>query len=145
MASQKSGSFSTLTKFFLITAVISIAVVTVFIQNPQSFQQEAARGGSKYTINVLTTYPVFAGNVYFNVVGRNISTGEMWLLNECRQNNTVVYQQYLKIAPDGNSGPFTLGPTPSWSSGGADCSATVELFQKGAFRPQGSASYTVNP
>lgn len=143
---QLWSSFSVITKLFVVTAVVAIFVTNFFIQYPQNFQQEAARGGnSKYTITLLTTYPVFAGSAYFNVTGGNISTGEMWLLNSCNQNSTVVYQQYLKIAPDGNSGPFTLGPTPSWSGDGAECSATVKLFRNGSFRSQGTITYTVAP
>jgi hypothetical protein len=144
--SQIWGSFNILTKLFLLTAVVSIMVVTIFIQNPQSFQQEAARGGnSRYTINLLTTNPIFAGSAYFNVSGKYIASGGMWLLNTCSQDKALVYQQYLKIAIDGNSGPFTLGPTPSWTSGGADCTVAVGLFQHGSFRPQASISYTVAP
>jgi len=143
--SQIWGSFNVLTKLFLLTAVVSIMVVTIFIQNPQSFQQEAARGNSRYTINLLTTHPIFAGSAYFNVSGKYIASGEMWLLNTCSKDKAIVYQQYLKIAMDGNSGPFTLGPTPSWSSGEADCTAAVGLFQHGSFRTQASISYTVAP
>lgn len=152
MAKKKSNSlgqiwssFNTLTKLFFVTAIVSIAVVTFYIQKQQTYIQEAARGMQKYTINLLTTYPVFAGNVYFHASGRDISTGQMWLLNECKQGNAVVYQQYLKIASDGNSGPFTLGPTPSWAEGAAECSATVELYRNGSFRPQSTITYTVNP
>lgn len=142
---QLWNSFNTLTKLFFLTAIVSIIVVPVFIQQQQHLFQEASRGNQKYTINLFTTYPVFAGNVYFHATGRNISTGQMWLMNECRQNNSVVYQQYLKIASDGNSGPFTLGPTPSWPEGGAECKATVQLYSKGSFKPQSSITYIVAP
>lgn len=141
---QLWNSFNTLTKLFFITAIVSIVVVTLFVQKQQNYMQEASRGMQKYTINLLTNYPVFAGNVYFHISGRDVSTGQMWILNECRQNNSIVYQQYLKIGSDGNSGPFTLGPTTSWTEGAAECSATVELFKDRSFRPRNSITYTVS-
>jgi hypothetical protein len=142
---QLWGSFNTLTKLFFLTAVASIIVATLFVQKQQDFIQEASRGMQKYTINLLTSYPVFAGNVYFHASGRNISTGDMWLFNQCKQNGSIVYQQYLKISSDGNSGPFTLGPTPTWSGGEAECMAIVESFSKGSFRPLESITYIVAP
>lgn len=142
---QVWNSFNTLTKLFLVTAAVSLVVVAVFISKQKELIKEAALGYQKYTINLLTTYPIFAGNVYFHTSGRNISTGKMWLFNECRQNNSIVYQQHLKIASDGNSGPFTLGPTHSWPEGSAECKATVGVFKNGSLRPHDSIIYTVAP
>lgn len=59
----------------------------------------------------------------------SIAGGEdgMWVRNECSQNGSfkpkdLVYAQFVRIE-GGVAGPFTLGPTLSWLSGGADCHA----------------------
>ena len=42
-----------------------------------------------------------------------------------------VYAQYIHLEPGIQQGPFTLGPTPSWQSGGADCSVGLLTFDRG--------------
>ena len=44
-----------------------------------------------------------------------------WAYAACSQNDTLVYAQYVMAS--GTTATFTLGPTPSWTSGPADCTA----------------------
>ena len=54
-------------------------------------------------------------------------TGGLWARADCYQNGTHVYAQYVNVDDTSSQdGPFTLGPTPSWSGGAASC--TVRLL-----------------
>ena len=47
---------------------------------------------------------------------------------ECFQDGVIVYRQYSRV--DNGSAPLTLGPTPSWTEGSADCTAELGEFDK---------------
>lgn len=52
-------------------------------------------------------------------------SGGLWARGECRQ-ESVVWVQYVNLdATSPQGGPFVLGPTPSWSGGGATCAVTL--------------------
>jgi hypothetical protein len=53
-----------------------------------------------------------------------------WVMAECFQSGTVVYRQYVKVDAN-NQAVLRLGPTPSWTSGGATCRADEGTFVKG--------------
>jgi hypothetical protein len=55
----------------------------------------------------------------------------VWAYAECAVNGYVVYRQYVK-GDANNQATFTLGPTPLWSSGGADCLAQEGYWFKGS-------------
>ncbi len=75
--------------------------------------------GSTVTISIADGNPHFGTEVVFAVDGGDDS---MWVRNECSQNGSLVYAEYNRVE-GGFAGPFTLGPTPSWSGGAADCHA----------------------
>ena len=51
--------------------------------------------------------------------------GGLWVRGECRQ-ESVVWVQYVNLDDTSTQdGPFVLGPTPSWSGGGATCTVTL--------------------
>lgn len=51
--------------------------------------------------------------------------GGLWARGECRQ-ESVVWVQYVNLDDTSTQdGPFVLGPTPSWSGGGAECNVTL--------------------
>ena len=50
----------------------------------------------------------------------NHYAGGLWARADCFQSGTIVYRQFAY--PDGT---FTLGPTPSWFGGAADCTVTL--------------------
>jgi hypothetical protein len=49
-----------------------------------------------------------------------------WVTVRCYQSGDQVYAQSNGIFPTSLGQTFTIGPTPSWQSGGADCTATLE-------------------
>ena len=53
-----------------------------------------------------------------------------WVMAECYQGGTIVYRQYVKVDPATHQAILTLGPTPSWSSGAASCSAEEGVWFK---------------
>ena len=54
-----------------------------------------------------------------------------WVFAECAQGGTVVYRQYVKAGAD-QTAVLTLGPTPSWTGGGATCFAQEGYWFKGS-------------
>ena len=55
------------------------------------------------------------------------ATASPWVTVKCSQNGSPVYQQSMAMYLGTlYSRTFTLGPTPAWQSGGADCTATLE-------------------
>lgn len=59
-----------------------------------------------------------------------------------------VYAQYVHLEPGIQQGPFTLGPTPSWSGGGATCTVKLLAFSypSGTFsNPLATDDFTVAP
>ncbi len=53
----------------------------------------------------------------------------IWAMAECYQDGTIVYRQYVRNGAD-NTVTFTLGPTPSWQAGAADCLAEEGYWGK---------------
>ena len=68
--------------------------------------------------------PYFGDRITFNV--STTATTQPWVTATCSQNGVVVYQQTQGFFPTYLYGQiFTLGPTPMWSAGAADCKATL--------------------
>jgi hypothetical protein len=70
--------------------------------------------------------------------------GAVWALAECYQNGTLVYAQYVK-ASSSNTATFTLGPTPMWQGGAANCTAEEGSWGKnGRWRVVASTTFNVS-
>jgi hypothetical protein len=54
------------------------------------------------------------------------ATDYPWVTVKCLQNGGLVYKQSNGIFPTSLNKIFTLGPTPSWTGGGADCTAYLQ-------------------
>jgi hypothetical protein len=54
------------------------------------------------------------------------ATDYPWVTVKCLQNGDLVYKQSNGIFPTSLNQTFTLGPTPSWTGGGADCTAYLQ-------------------
>jgi len=57
--------------------------------------------------------------------------GAVWAFAQCYQGGTLVYAEFVK-ATSSNTATFTLGPTPLWQGGSANCTA-----EEGAWGPNG--------
>ena len=56
------------------------------------------------------------------------ATAYPWVLLECSQNGSLVYQYSKGIFPTSLGQIFTLGPTPAWTGGDADCTARLQKW-----------------
>jgi len=54
------------------------------------------------------------------------STAYPWVLLECTQNGSLVYRHQNGIFPTSLMQVFTLGLTPAWTGGAADCTAYLQ-------------------
>ena len=83
-----------------------------------------ARGGDAGSTIVLDqTDPHFGDQVTFTI---STSVAKPWVRARCYQGGSLVYEQWHGMYPDYLWDPvFTLGPTPSWTSGGASCMADM--------------------
>jgi len=68
--------------------------------------------------------PHFGQKVTFAVY--TTATSYPWVTLKCSRNGALVYQASKGIFPTSLGQEFTLGPTPSWPSGDADCTAYLE-------------------
>ena len=61
------------------------------------------------------------------------------LANPTSQGTAVLQESWS------SSGTFTLGPTPSWSGGGADCTVTLQSHNGGKVTDYASDDFIVTP
>ena len=70
--------------------------------------------------------------------------GTVWAFAQCYQGGTLVYAQYVK-ASSSNTATFTLGPTPMWQGGDADCTAQEGYWgRNGRWRVVASTTFHVD-
>jgi hypothetical protein len=75
------------------------------------------------------------------------ATSYPYVTLKCTQGGSLVYQASKGIFPTSLGQNFTLGPTPSWQGGEADCTATLEDWdsysKNGSITPLASMSFHV--
>ncbi len=105
---------------FILALLVLGSVTGVDAHHKDGHDKGGKPGGSGVTIAIVEAPPfIFGQQINLNVVGNDGG----WIRNECRQSGSLVYAQFNRVQSGGSSGPFTLGPTPSWSEGGASCTA----------------------
>lgn len=75
-------------------------------------------------LNSTDGLPHYGQKVTFAV--STTATTQPWVVAKCYQNGTLVYQQANGIFSTSLGQIFTLGPTPAWSGGAADCTAYLQ-------------------
>jgi len=78
------------------------------------------------------------------------ATASPFVTLNCSQNGAPVYRLSLRMdLGTADSRTFTLGPTPAWQSGGADCTATLENWDgysnRGRITVLASKDFPVQP
>ena len=90
----------------------------------------AATGGtgtiSLVLLNSTDGLPHYAQQVTFAV--STTATSQPWVVVKCYQNGTLVYEQANGIFATSLGQTFNLGPTPAWTGGAADCTATLQIW-----------------
>ena len=67
-----------------------------------------------------------------------------WVRALCYQNGYLVFEQYRQF-DSSRRATLTLGPTPSWSSGSATCTAQDGYWRRGTtWRVTSTSSFTVS-
>jgi hypothetical protein len=70
--------------------------------------------------------PNFGDTVTFAV--QTTATTQPWVNLKCSQSGTLVSQESNGIFPGSADENFTLGGSPAWQSGAADCTATLYVW-----------------
>jgi len=87
----------------------------------------------------------FGQHVTFTV--STSATSYPYVTVDCTRGGMSVYHASRGIFPTSLSQTFALGPTPSWSSGDADCTATLENWdgygKRGGITPLASVPFHV--
>jgi hypothetical protein len=103
-------------------------------------------GGGTGTISLAfmdgATQADFAARVTFNV--STTATAYPYVHLMCRQNGVLVAEGRQGFFPTalGNQW-FTLGPTPAWQGGAADCTANLEKYASKGWSVLGSTGFHV--
>ena len=107
-------------------AAVLVSVLAIGLGTPNSDAAPGGNGKGRLTVSIAEGNPHFGTTITFAVDGKEPHNGNLWLANRCFQGGELVYGESQRVV-DGLAGPFTLGPTPSWSGGAADCEAQVWL------------------
>jgi hypothetical protein len=67
----------------------------------------------------------------------------LWVRATCSQNGVSVYRQNVQLDSSGRA-VLTLGPTPSWSGGAADCLADSAYYSNGRWRVVATDTFHVS-
>ena len=108
-----------------IVATLLLALSPVF-KPAEDIAGIAGVSAARTTGHITVPDGVFAGTTTATL---NPGGDTAWAYVECFQNGTLVYQQYLK-GNLSNEATFSLGPTPLWSSGAANCTAEEGYWGK---------------
>jgi len=72
------------------------------------------------------------------------SSGAVWVHAKCFQGGTLVFEQWRKYIADGTT-ELSLGPTPLWQSGSANCTAEEGSYgRNNRWRASGSTTFNVS-
>jgi hypothetical protein len=130
-ASIRRHSLSMLAEALLVAAILSLLALAFSpVSRPAEqlagVEPVAARGNAVITV----ADGVFAGTSTATVN----PGGDAWVRARCYQAGTRVYEQYVRVDAN-NQAVLTLGPTPSWTRGSADCTAEeLSLTSKGRWQ-----------
>jgi hypothetical protein len=83
---------------------------------------------------------VFAGTT----LAHRGSSSATWVHAKCFQGGTLVFEQWRKYLADGTT-TLSLGPTPLWSAGSANCTAQEGSYVRTTrWRGSGSTTFSVS-
>lgn len=118
----------------LVLAVSLISKPAADLVGPQAVL--AGRTG-----NITVPDGTFAGTTTATL---NPGGSGVWAKAECYQGGTLVYAQYVK-GNSLNEATFTLGPTPMWTSGAANCTAEEGTWgRNGRWRVVAETTFNVS-
>ena len=107
-----------------------LALGLVLVPAAVAGKGSGASGAPSGTISLVPLSPSTDGllhygqQVTFDVYAS--STAYPWVLLECTQGGSLVYRHQTGIFPTSLMQVFTLGLTPAWTGGAADCTAYLQ-------------------
>jgi hypothetical protein len=124
----------------ILAAVLGLSLFSVEAKRP------AHAGNPNHSISIVEPAPAFGDTVH---VSFSTTEDEPWAHLLCYANETSqgvggTIQEGYDYLGDG-SAEFTLGPTPSWSGGGADCVVELGRDPGSRFHVLASYSFAVSP
>lgn len=120
-------------------ALLALSSVGLAAKGGNAGTQGGGSNGSSIELRVLTSQS-FGGLVTFNV--STSRTDQPWVNVSCSQGADVVYTQWHGFYDSYEFGQvFTLGPTPSWTSGPAKCEARLVVWGKSSYRTLASTLF----
>ena len=105
-------------------------------------------GGGTISQPVMLVDTGTAGTSFGDTITFSVSTSATsypWVTVKCVKGGVEVYKTSNGIFQTSLDQDFTLGPTPAWQSGGADCTATLENwdnYTKGSITVLATTSFT---
>jgi len=126
----------------LVAVIVWIAAMTLAgatqSDNGIAGAANAGRGGANLTV----PDGVFGGTT---VAHANPGGAGTWVHATCMQGGAVAMVQWVRVDAN-NQATLTLGPTPSWSSGAATCTAEEGYFGSNSrWRVQDTTTFSVAP
>lgn len=116
----------------IVAALVVLAAVPAF----------AGPNKASITADGLNPHGDFGQQVYFTATADRVEYP--WVNARCYQDGELVYAQWHGAFDSYRFDPvFTLGPTPSWQSGDAECVAEVGVKKNGRFRALASYEFVV--
>lgn len=116
-------------------ALLALALVAVTLFAMPGVAQAAKRSKASVSVADATygsTAMAYVGSADATAKTSSLtadtSSDGMLVKAECFQNGEVVYREYSTVS--NGTAPLTLGPTPRWTSGSADCVAELGSFGK---------------
>jgi hypothetical protein len=113
-----------------LVALVALALLLV----PAAVAGKGGPSAPSGTIKLVPLSPTTDGLVHYRQQVTfevyTSSTAYPWVLLECFQNGSLVYQYSKGIFPTSLGQIFTLGPTPAWTGGAADCTASLQKWDR---------------
>lgn len=114
-----------------------IAVLAIGLVAGSAFAGKPAPGGST------STFRVDDGTFASTTVAHRGSSSATWVHAKCYQGGALVFEQWRSYLADGTT-TLSLGPTPSWSSGDASCTAEEGYYARTTrWRLTGTTTFNV--
>ena len=126
----------------LVAVLVWIAAMTLAGATQSDSGIAGAANAGRVSANLTVPDGVFGGTT---VAHANPGGPGTWVHATCMRGGAVAMVQWVRVDAD-NHATLVLGPTPSWLSGGASCTAEEGYFGSNSrWRVQDTATFTVAP
>jgi apolipoprotein N-acyltransferase len=125
-----------------VLGALALAVTPAFAGRSSSSVTLVPLAGAAAATTSSSSGLAFGSQVTFNV--STDATSFPWVEVLCRQGKTLVYAQTQGFFSSFYSAPvYQLGPTASWSSGAASCTATLFSYENARRHDLASTAFNV--